>query len=240
MNDLRRRFDEWMAAHDSTDPPATPAATVLVLRDADDGPEVLMVQRSSRGAFASAWVFPGGKVDEEDFAGDPDVVAASSRAACREALEEADVVVDETLLVPFSHWMPPIVVPRRFSTWFFVTRSPGGIDADVTIDGGEIVDHLWIRPADALDTHRSGGVELVPPTWVTLNELAQFDTAAAALEACTAREPFFYLTKMLRDDHPTVAWHGDAGYESGDATLDGARHRLVMDPGGWRFDHTAH
>lgn len=237
MSELTRRFEEWMAAYDRTDPPATPAATVLVLRDSADGPEVLMVKRNAKGTFASNWVFPGGKVDAEDFADTADVVAASSRAAAREALEEADVVVDEAHLVPFSHWMPPLAVPRRFSTWFFATTSPGGTDADVTIDGGEIIDHLWVRPAEALDKHRAGSVDLVPPTWITLYDLARFDSTADALDSCARRAPFFYLTKMLRSEHPTVAWHGDAGYESGDAAAPGARHRLEMRPGGWRFDH---
>ena len=48
--------------------PATPvpAATVLLIRDTDDGIEVFMVERSNRMHFASALVFPGGLVDPED------------------------------------------------------------------------------------------------------------------------------------------------------------------------------
>ena len=36
-----------------------PAATVLVLRDSDDGMEVLMVKRSKRPPFENLYVFPG-------------------------------------------------------------------------------------------------------------------------------------------------------------------------------------
>jgi NTP pyrophosphohydrolases including oxidative damage repair enzymes len=43
-----------------------PAATVLVLRDSDDGMEVLMVKRSKRPPFENLYVFPGGKIDKED------------------------------------------------------------------------------------------------------------------------------------------------------------------------------
>ena len=57
--------------------PATPvpASTVLLIRDADDGVEVFMVERSNRMHFASALVFPGGLVDPEDrkIASCPDV-----------------------------------------------------------------------------------------------------------------------------------------------------------------------
>ena len=51
------------------DPEAVPirhAATVLIVDERPDL-QVLMVQRTSRAAFAaSAWVFPGGRVDPED------------------------------------------------------------------------------------------------------------------------------------------------------------------------------
>ena len=44
----------------------TPAATVLVLRDSEDGMEVLMVKRSKKPPFENLYVFPGGKIDEGD------------------------------------------------------------------------------------------------------------------------------------------------------------------------------
>ena len=45
-----------------------PAATVMMLRDTDDGPEVFMVVRHHEIDFASgALVFPGGKADPADF-----------------------------------------------------------------------------------------------------------------------------------------------------------------------------
>lgn len=44
------------------------AATVMLIRDTPDGLEVYMVQRPGRGAFPDLHVFPGGKVDESDFA----------------------------------------------------------------------------------------------------------------------------------------------------------------------------
>jgi len=235
MTSLSERFRAWMDEHDASNP-ATPAATVLALRDGDSGPEILMVQRNAKGTFASNWVFPGGKVDPEDFQAGDDIVDASRRAASREALEEADLVVDQSQLVPFSHWMPPLVVPRRFSTWFYATEAPPGTDGDVTIDGGEIVDHLWVTPAEALAKHATGDVQLVPPTWVTLRHLASFSATSQALRAIADREPPFYLTKMARKEPPTVMWHGDAGYETGDLTADGPRHRLAMVPGAWSFE----
>lgn len=231
---LTERFRSWMERHDDPADPATPAATVLVLRDSDDGPEVLMVKRNSKGSFASNWVFPGGKVDPEDFAGDDDLEAASRRAAAREAAEEADVVIDPGTLVPFSHWMPPTVVPRRFSTWFYAAEVPPGDDGDVNIDGGEIVDHVWVTPDEALARHAAGDVELVPPTWVTLRHLCGHDDAGDLLARIAAREPRFYVTQRISADPMTVAWHGDEDYAA-DPTP-GGRHRLIMQPGEWSFE----
>lgn len=239
MNDLRARFDAWMQVHDLTDDPATPAATVIVLRDdPDDGLEVLMLKRNaSLGAFASMWVFPGGKVDPEDFAGGDDILAASQRAAVREAAEEADLVIDESTVVPFAHWMPPTVVPRRFATWFYATAAPAGTDGDVNIDGGEIVDHLWVTPAEALARQATGEVQLMPPTWITLDELANHATTAEALQALGDAEPQFFVTRRLESKPPIVCWHGDAAYESGDADAPGGRHRLTMAADGWVYEH---
>lgn len=81
------------------EPDAIPAATVIVMRDGDGAPELLMTERSQAMAFAGgALVFPGGRVDPGDRAlaamlgGDPDDVAGRI-AAVRETLEEAGLAV---------------------------------------------------------------------------------------------------------------------------------------------------
>ena len=97
----------------------TPAATVVPLRDGEDGLEVLLLRRNSRGEFGGMWVFPGGKVDAGDEGPDGEV-AAARRAAVREAQEEAGLVLDEHRLVVLSFWLPPPQAARRFATWFFL------------------------------------------------------------------------------------------------------------------------
>ena len=75
---------------------AIPAATLVVWRDGADGPEILVVERSARMAFAAgAIVFPGGRVDEAD----RQLAALLGRAeeaakvtAIRETIEETGVV----------------------------------------------------------------------------------------------------------------------------------------------------
>jgi 8-oxo-dGTP pyrophosphatase MutT (NUDIX family) len=218
---------------------AIPAATVVLGRDGNDGLEVLLLRRNASLEFAGGmWVFPGGRIDPED--ADPahpdDVDRAARRAAVREAAEEADLVVPEDGLVWFSHWTPPPQTPKRFSTWFFLAPAPSGA---VTIDGGEIHDHVWSTPAAALTRRDAGEIELSPPTWITLQHLSEFPTYADAAATLSARQPEYFATRIAKAVNGIVAlYHGDAGYESGDADLEGARHRLWMVEGGWRYERS--
>src|SRR3954471_3354822 len=218
---------------------AIPAATVVLARDTRHGPEVLMLRRNSQIAFGGMWVFPGGRVDPADWNGltEGDELAAARRAAVREAHEEAGLVVDIDGLVTFSHWVPPPEAPKRFSTWFFLARAP---DAVVAIDGGEIHEHEWLRPADAVARRDAGEIELAPPTWVTLWQLsAAADVDAAMAEAAQAQPERFQTRIGKHDGVPTALWHGDAAYETGDTAAPGPRHRLSMSRDGWRYERTA-
>ncbi|TCM88188.1 NUDIX hydrolase [Rhodovulum steppense] len=59
--------DARIRERDLTDPPIRDAATVIVLRDADTAPRVLMGQRGASAAFMpNKFVFPGGAVDPVD------------------------------------------------------------------------------------------------------------------------------------------------------------------------------
>jgi 8-oxo-dGTP pyrophosphatase MutT (NUDIX family) len=209
---------------------------VILLRDTGSTVETLMLRRNSSLAFAGGmWVFPGGRVDPGDIDPDrsDDEIGAARRAAVREAKEEAGLVVDEDLLVPFSHWTPPAAAIKRYATWFFLAPAPEGL---VEIDDGEIKAHEWTTPREVLRRRDAGDVELAPPTWVTLARLSAFDTVAAALEAARAAVPEFFLTRIaLVEGGAAALWQGDAGYDDGDALRPGPRHRLEMVGERWRY-----
>ena len=176
-----------------SDVPIHLAATVVVLRDRAGALEVLMLQRASELVFhGGAWVFPGGRVDEADTAGDAQETAR--RAAVREAAEEAGLLLDRDALVPISHWTTPKGRPRRFATWFFAAELSGA--TEIAIDGGEICAYRWLSPADALRAHAADELELPPPTYVTLSELAAFAKADAALRYFASREPIIYVPRQ--------------------------------------------
>jgi 8-oxo-dGTP pyrophosphatase MutT (NUDIX family) len=219
-------------------PPPVPAATVIVLRDGDDGPETLLLRRDARGTFGGMWVFPGGRVDAQDWAelAPAEELAAARRAAVREAFEEAGLHLAPAGLVPYAHWTPPPINPKRFATWFFVTAAPEG---EVVVDGAEVHEHAWLRPEAALRRHGAGELLLAPPTWVTLHQLTAHAGTDAALRAATASAPERFTTRPLRVGGVTVlAWHGDAAYEDG-VDRDGPRHRLWMGEGTWRYERSS-
>jgi 8-oxo-dGTP pyrophosphatase MutT (NUDIX family) len=226
-------------------PPAIPAATVVLLRDAPDGLETLMLRRNSKLAFAGgAWVFPGGRIDPEDYPNgappsepstdDPAVAIAARTAAVREAKEEAGLVVDPDGLVWFAHWTPGPIAPRRFATWFFMARAPEGL---VVVDDGEIHEHVWIRPTEAITRRDAGEIEVIPPTWMTLRMLAEEPSVDSALATARAQEPRIYVTHIVRVDGGIASiWQGDAAYDDGDARKPGPRNRLLMLEDGWRVE----
>jgi 8-oxo-dGTP pyrophosphatase MutT (NUDIX family) len=183
------------------------AASVIVLRDSDAGPEVLLVQRNPQSRFmGGAWVFPGGAVHDED--GSP------ASTAVRELEEEAGVVVESAAqLVPWSRWITPAQVKIRFDTWFFVAPAPR--DAVAKCDGQECVDARWLRPQDALDAFSRDELLLVFPTIRHLQELAKLESVEDALETGRSRriQP---VEPRVALDHGGVArvlMPGEPGYE---------------------------
>ena len=82
-----------------------PAATVLLIRDSDEGLQVLMVKRSKRPPFENLYVFPGGKIDEsdkdqnlQDFCNTLDDKLASSKLGIDEEGSHTGLLVLESVL----------------------------------------------------------------------------------------------------------------------------------------------
>ncbi len=229
------RLEKWMRSGKPGTEPVN-AATVILLRDSGDDLETLMLRRNSKIAFGGMWVFPGGRVDEADCEGlaPDDQLGAARRAAVREAHEESGLTIAKDDLAPLSHWTPPAITPKRFLTWFFVAQAP---TSDVVIDQGEIEDHAWMSVCEALERRDRAEIELAPPTFVTLHWLASHSSVAEAVEDAHSREPEFFATQIaVADDGPVAIWQGDAGYEEGDLSIEGARHRLCMRKSGWTYE----
>ena len=80
-------------------------------------------------------------------------------------------------LVYLSHWLTPLGRAKRFDTRFFIAEAPAGQTA--AFDGTEMVEQLWLRPAEALA--RAAELKLMTPTQTSLKLVGRYDTVADLL-----------------------------------------------------------
>ncbi len=187
-----------MSEHpDPADVPIHPAATVMLIRDPDDGSpgvEVFMLRRTSKAAFGPGMmVFPGGRVDDADGAADVaacctglDDPSASERlgiesgglaywtAVVRESFEEAGVL----LARPRAGGQPTIDPDDRRRVHdgeLSMAQLCARDDLVIDLTGIHYVDH-WITP---------------------LGERRRFDTRFFLGEVPVAQD-------LLHDDQETV------------------------------------
>ncbi len=85
-----------------------------------------------------------------------------------------------------AHWITDRDLPRRFDVPFLVARMPAG--QTPVADETEQFEPVWVRPADALSRHETGGFFIIFPTIRTLQRLKDFKTVDAVLTACAATE----------------------------------------------------
>ena len=214
-----------------------PAATVVLVRDGGQGLEVLLLRRSKALSFAGGfWVFPGGRIDLADYPSNKNVEQAARCAAVRECVEETQLVVSECSLTPLSHWVPPKGLARSFSTWFFIAHYQAV--NDVVVDNGEIDQAQWLTPSQALDGLKNKQLPMMPPTFVTLTELAKCKTASQAMKYYENRSMLNYSASRWHDMEQgrCMLYEGDAGYKADNPNVPGARHRLVDVAGEWRYE----
>jgi 8-oxo-dGTP pyrophosphatase MutT (NUDIX family) len=90
----------------------------------------------------------------------------------RHLLDESPI--DFESLVWTSHWITPAGVPRRFDTYFFLTKV--GASAVATVENVEAVEAVWVTPETALSELR-----MVFPTIKNLEALRGFESIDALI-----------------------------------------------------------
>ena len=221
-----------------TTPPPIDAATVVVARQGDSGIELLMLRKNSKIHFGGMWVFPGGRVDDADRETETYPLQGFRTAAVREAQEEAGIDLTSSNLSHFSHWLPPPIRPKRFSTQFFFTSAPKTM-GDIEIDHGEITEHAWISPAEALERRADGRIEVVTPTFVTLDWLRRFESVEEV--AADIGDPICYHTQIHTFDDGSdtgmvALYDGDVSYDAADLHQPGPRRRCYMLDSAWWWE----
>lgn len=146
-----------------------------------------------------------------------------------ELLSRRGLVLRSDLLGAWSRWITPRFESRRYDTWFFVAALPEAQQArDVSGEADAVV---WLRPADAVAAAGTGDAAMLPPTWVTLEEIAAYRSVAEVLAAAAARTaeapiPAWTPGWVIRDDEVSTLLPSDEGYPGDDPGVPGD------DPGG--------
>lgn len=116
--------------------------------------------------------------------------------ADRHALESRDLamtsflaarglVLRTDLLGVWGGWLTPVFEPRRYRTWFFVALLPEGQRTrDVSSESSEVT---WLPAADAVAQAERGEMMMMPPTYLTSLEVAQFGSPAEVVDAAHGR-----------------------------------------------------
>ena len=194
---------------------ARPAATVIVLREGDPF-EFLLLRRNDKVAFmAGSYVFPGGRLDPADHPDPgsaleppafPDLTAAEEaayrRAAVREVMEEANVVIAPSDLAPLAHWVTPEIEIRRYDTRFFLARMPAG--QEPRHDEGEMTAMAWMSPAAAIAKFERRELLLPPPTWTTIRQLEKLASIDEVFAWARNRKVVRVMPGFIKTDDLTM------------------------------------
>ena len=138
--------------------------------------------------------------------------AGSSLAAL---VADAGGPLATSTLQPWSHWVTPAGLPKRFDTLFFVARAPAG--QVPAVDAGETTTLAWVHPPAALAAMARGQFPMEFATISTVESLRPFTTAAELLAHAAAQTSLPPLHPRLRLDAQGrmagVLLPGQAGYD---------------------------
>ncbi|WP_166741689.1 GNAT family N-acetyltransferase [Cumulibacter soli] len=185
------------------------AVSVIPVRDGEDGLEVFIQHRVSTMDFApGAVVFPGGRIDPVDAQHPADVdddvlselvsvwggstfVAAADdprlavrtilATGLREVHEETGVRLDPAELLPWDDWTTPPGFPKRFQVHFMVAHLPVGDPRSPQNTTTEALASEWLPVQQVLDRGNGGDLQVMTPTRVILQELAELGSADAVM-----------------------------------------------------------
>lgn len=110
----------------------------------------------------------------------------AGEAELKDVVDSLDAKIEFENVVYFAHWITPVAEPRRYDTRFFIAALPDNRIAKA--DEREMVDAVWLTPRTALERFQKGELPMVFPTVKTLQDLCEFDSIEAALDALRVRE----------------------------------------------------
>jgi len=109
----------------------------------------------------------------------------SRELAMTEFLTRRGLVLRTDLLGVWAAWLTPVFEPKRFRTWFFVALLPEGQRTrDVSTESSEVT---WLPARDAIAMADRGEMLMLPPTYLTSLEVAQYAEPAEVVDEAQGR-----------------------------------------------------
>jgi 8-oxo-dGTP pyrophosphatase MutT (NUDIX family) len=168
--------------------------------DADPSPTAYWIT-AIREAFEETGLLPGPEPGAPPAVRSPAVEAVRDALMTHsiewgEAMERLDLDLDLGSMEYIAHWITPVAEPRRYDTRFFVAEV--GPDSEPVVDPREMVEAVWLTPAQALKRHEKGSLPMVFPTLSTITELSRFGRCEEVLEHYREREIPAILPRLVR------------------------------------------
>ncbi len=154
-------------AGDGDDPPAR-AFAVAALREMFEETGVLLV--SSSGHMP-----PGAALREAREA------LVAGRRGFLDIVSQLEVPLAADRLVLCARWITPEALSRRYDARFFLAEAPPAVQ--VAPEPGELVEHVWVAPNDALDRYFASQFPMLFPTATTLGWLTEAGGSVAEWRA---------------------------------------------------------
>jgi 8-oxo-dGTP pyrophosphatase MutT (NUDIX family) len=167
---------------------------VAAIRESFEEAGVLLARDAATGDVVSS-------ATVEHLAATRAAVAAGERSFA-DVVRGAGLVLDGGCLRVFGHWITPSPAPRRYDTWFFLAPAPAGHAYEH--DDIETIASEWVRPTDALALARRRELELIYPTYRTVEALSRFGTTSDLFRAVD--EAWVDPPRALREVESTRAF----------------------------------
>jgi 8-oxo-dGTP pyrophosphatase MutT (NUDIX family) len=135
-------------------------------------------------------------------------------------------------LRPWSHWITPELMERRFDTRFFIAEMPE--DQKCQPDNLEMTDGIWVAPLEGLAGNLSGRLPLSPPAVVTLQSLSVYTGYEKLKEAVAGRgwEEAIVPQLVLLEKGVLILEPWDPYYGDQNIVIDWKKlSNCVLDPG---------
>lgn len=140
----------------------------------------------------------------------------------------------------WHHWITPVLMPRRYDTYFFV--APVEHNQRCRPDNHETVHGTWVNPGKALAENARGTLPLSPPALVTLHQMLTFsDLDGLMAEARRRSWPAPIMPRLwILENSTLIVEPWDPDYDRKSVSVDVARLEKDLLPVGAPFSRLWH